>query len=158
MAIGLIVLASALYTILNPVNKNIALLALLLKLVEAALAAAIVLVSFIALLGLNEDAYATANTPEQLQIPVGIILNAHTVIFSIPMVFLGMDMMIFSYLFFKSKYIPRILAGFGIFSFALVFIHSAMLILAPEYAMTPINQAIFWAPSGLFEILIGIWL
>lgn len=158
MSIGLIVLALALYTILKPVNKNVALLALLLKLVEATIAAAIVLVSFIALQVLNGDAYVTVFTPEQLKIPIGLILNTHTAIFSVPMVFLGLDMMIFSYLFFKSKYIPRTIAGFGIFSFALIFIHSLMFMLAPKYAMMPINQIIFWAPSGLFEIIIGIWL
>ena len=160
MSIGLIVLALALYTILKPVNKDLALLALLLKLVEATMVAAIVLVNFIALqiLILNGETYLTAFTPEQLQAFVGLILNAHTTLYSIPMVFLGLDMMIFSYLFFKSKYIPKILAGFGILSFALIFIHALMYIIAPQYAMMPITQIIFWPPSGLFEIIIGIWL
>ena len=119
---------------------------------------AIVLVSFIALHILNGEAYLSAFTLEQLQVPVGLILNSHTTIYSIPMVFLGLDMIVFSYLFFKSKYIPKILAGFGILSFALIFIHALMYIIAPEYAMMPINQIIFWVPSGLFEIIIGIWL
>jgi len=158
MSVGLIVLGLALYIVLKPVNKNLALLALLLKLVEATMAAGIVLVSFIALQVLNGGAYITIFTPEQLQVPVGLILNVHTAVFSIPMVFLGLDMMIFSYLFFKSKYIPRILASFGILSFALIFIHALMFILAPNYATMPINQVIFWAPSGIFEIIIGIWL
>ena len=158
MSVGLIVLALALYIILKPVNKNLALLALSLKLAEATIAATIVLVSFIALQFLNEEAYVTATIPEHLQVPVGIILNSHTALYSIPMVFLGLDMMVFSYLFFKSKYIPGILAGFGILSFALIFIHAFMFILAPEYATMPINQIIFWGPSGLFEIIIGIWL
>ncbi|NPE30133.1 DUF4386 domain-containing protein [Methanococcoides sp. SA1] len=158
MSAGLIVLALALYIILKPVNKNLALLALLWKLVEATIAGAIVLVSFVALQFLNGDAYVAVFTPEQLQVPVGFLLNEHTALYSIPMVFLGMDMMVFSYLFFKSKYIPRVLASFGILSFALIFIHALMYILAPEYATMPINQVIFWAPSGLFEIIIGIWL
>jgi hypothetical protein len=158
MSAGLIVLALALYIILKPVNRNLALLALFLKLAEATITAAIVLVSFIALQVLNGDAYVTVFTPEQLQVPVGLILNAHFATYSIPMVFLGLDMMVFSYLFFKSKYIPRILAGFGILSFALIFIHALMFILAPKYATMPINQVMFWAPSGLFEIIIGIWL
>ncbi|MGB3094040.1 MAG: DUF4386 domain-containing protein [Candidatus Zixiibacteriota bacterium] len=158
MSVGLVVLALALYIILKPVNKNLALLALFLKLAEAIIAAVIVLVSFIALQVLKGDAYLTVFTPEQLQVPVGLILNAHFAIYSIPMVFLGLDMMVFSYLFFKSKYIPRILAGFGILSFALIFIHALMFILAPKYATMPINQIAFWAPSGLFEIIIGIWL
>ena len=158
MSVGLIVLALSLYIILKPVNKNLALLALLLKLVEATVVVAIVLVSFIALQILNGEAYLTAFTPEQLQVPVGLILNAHTTLYSIPMVFLGLDMMVFSYLFFKSKYIPKILAGFGILSFALIFIHALMYIIAPKYAAMPISQIIFYAPSGLFEIIIGIWL
>ncbi len=158
MSVGLVVLALALYIILKPVNKNLALLGLSLKLIEAAIVAVIVLVSFIALQILNGQAYLTAFTPEQLQVLVGFLLNKHTALYSIPMVFLGLDMMVFSYLFFKSRYIPRILAGFGILSFALIFIHALMFILAPEYAVMPINQIIFYAPSGLFEIIIGIWL
>jgi len=158
MSAGLIVLATALYIILKPVNKNLALLALLLKVVEASIVAVIVLVNFIALQILNGEAYLTVFTPEQLQAPIGFLLNKHTVLYSIPMVFLGLDMILFSYLFFKSKYIPKILAGFGIFSFVLIFIHSLMYILVPKYAAMLINQIIFYAPSGLFEIIIGIWL
>jgi len=158
MSFGLIVLAVALYKILKTINNSLALFALLLKVVEATIAVVIVLISFIALQILNGEIYLTAFTPEQLQVPAGLILNSHTALFSIPMVFLGLDMMVFSYLFFKSRFIPQILASFGIFSFALIFIHSLMFILTPEYAVMPINQIIFWAPSGLFEIVIGIWL
>ncbi|MEE9553958.1 MAG: DUF4386 domain-containing protein [candidate division Zixibacteria bacterium] len=158
MSIGLVVLALALYKILKSVNKNLALLALFLKLVEATIVAVIVLVSFIALQILNGEAYLTGFTPVQLKAPVGFLLNKHAVLYSVPMVFLGLDMMLFSYLFFKSKYIPKILAGFGILSFLLILIHALMYIIAPEYAAMLINQIIFYAPSGLFEIIIGIWL
>jgi len=158
MAIGLIILGLALYIILKPIGKSLALAALLIKLIEATMAATLVLVSFISLQFITGSAYLTAFTPEQLQAPVGFLLRQHTALFAIPMVFLGLDMMVFSYLFLKSKYIPRSLAGFGILSFALIFVHALMFILAPEYATMPINQIIFWAPSGLFEIIIGIWL
>ena len=158
MSVGLVVLAVALCTILKPVNKNLALLALSWKLVEAAMVAAIVLISFVALQFSNGGAYSTAFTPEQLQAPVGLVLNVHAVLYSIPMVFLGLDMMVFFYLFLKSKYIPRILAGFGILSFALILIHALMYIVAPRYAAMPVSQIVFWAPSGLFEIAVGIWL
>ncbi len=158
MSVGLIVLGWALYIMLRKVNKSLALLALLIKLAEAAIGAVIVLISFIALLVLNSETYLTAYTPEQLIIPIGFILNAHTTIWAIPMVILGLDMMLFSYLFFKSRYIPRLIAGFGILSFALVFIHALMYITAPQYAAKLIVQTIFWAPSGLFELIIGVWL
>jgi hypothetical protein len=158
MTVGLIVLGLALYILLKPVNKNFALVGLLLKLAEATIMAITVLVPFIALQVLNGDSHLPVFTEEQMQLPLGLIFNSHTAITSIPMVFLGVDMMIFSYLFLKSKYIPRVLAYFGILSFAFILIQSLMFMLAPVYAMMPINQIIFWAPSGLFEIIIGIWL
>ena len=158
LSVGLIVLGLALYVILKPINKKFALLGLLLKLIEATLMAVTVLVPYIALQILSGDEPSNAITQEQLQVPIGLIFNAHTAITSVPMVFLGLDMMIFTYLFLKSKYIPRILADFGILSFAFILIQSLMFLLVPEYAAKPINQIIFWVPSGLFEIIIGVWL
>lgn len=149
MSLALLVLGWALYRLLKPVNRNLALLGLLIKLVEATLMAVTVLIPFIAL---------QIETPEHLQTLIGIIFNSHTAITSIPMVFLGLDMMLFSYLFYKSSYVPGILAGFGILSFALILIHALMYILAPAYATMPLSQIIFWTPSGLFEMIIGSWL
>ena len=158
MSVGLVVLALALYRILRPVNKNLASFALSLKLAEAILVAVIVLLSFVALQISNGTASSTAFTPEQLQAPVGFLLNAHTALYSIPMVFLGLDLMVFFYLFLKSGYIPRILAGFGILSYALILIHALGNILAPAYATTQIAQIICYTPSCLAEVTIGLWL
>jgi len=158
MAIGLVVLGLALYVVLKSVNKHLALLALVLKLVEATLMGVTVLLPFIALESAQAAASATTLTQEQLQMPLGLLFNAHTAITAVPMVFLGLDMMLFCYLFLKSNYIPRLLAGFGILTFFLILVQSLLFILAPAYAEMPINQIIFWAPSGLFEIVIGLWL
>jgi hypothetical protein len=158
MSVGLMVLALALYIILKPVNKNLALLALLWKLAEAIIVAVIVLISFIALQISNGGAYLTAFTLEQLQAPVGFLLSEHTVLYSIPMVFLGLDLVIFFYLFFKSRYIPRILAGFGILSYALILIHAFVNILAPEYATMLIMEIICYTPSCFLELIAGVWL
>ena len=158
MAAGLIILGVSLYIILKKVNKSLAMLALFLKLAEATIVAVIVLVNFIALQILKGDAYLTVFSSEQLHAPLGLILNAHTTLYAIPMVFLGLDMMLFSYLFFRSKYIPKIIAGFGILSFFLIFIHALMYVIAPKYAAMMISQIIFYVPSGMFEIIIGIWL
>jgi hypothetical protein len=159
MSIGLIILGVILYSLLKSVNKIFSLLALSLKLVEAALAVTITLGSLVALLAIIEhDAYLTKFDQEPLLALAGFMLHNHTVLYAVPMVFLGLDMMLFSYLFLKSRYIPRLLAGFGIFSFALILIHAIMYLITPHYAAMPINQIIFWAPSGLFEIIIGLWL
>jgi len=158
LSLGLIVLASSLYTILKDVNRNLALLALLWKIMEATLVAVMVVVSFITLHILTNTATLTGLSLLQYLAPAGILLNQHTALYSILMVFLGFDMILFCYLFFKSLYIPRLLAGFGIISFLLILIHSFAYIVAPNFAVIPINQIIFWSPSGIFEIIIGFWL
>ena len=152
-----VVLALALYIILKSVNKNLALLALFLKLAEAILGAVIALGSFIALLILKGHAL-NAFEPGQIQALVGLFLNGRISISAIPMVFLGLNMMVFFYLLFKSKYVPGILAGFGILSYALIFIYALITILSPNYAAIMIIQIFCWAPSVLFELMIGLWL
>jgi len=62
------------------------------------------------------------------------------------------------YLLFKSKYVPGILACFGIFSYALIFIYALITILLPNYAAIMVIQIFCWAPSVLFELMIGLWL
>ena len=149
MSVGLVVLAVALYILLKQVNKTLALLAFSLKLIEATIVAVIVLVYYIALQFLNAG---------EMQASVGFLFNKHTALYSIAMVFLGLDLMIFFYLFFKSKYIPRILAGFGMLSYALIFIGALGNILAPDYATMQIIEIICYTPSCLLELIIGVWL
>jgi len=157
-----VVLALALYILLKPVNKNLALLALLLKLIEAIIGAVMVLVAFFALQMLNGITYLTVFKPEQLQDIVGLFLSVRSTGSTISMVFLGMNLIVFLYLLFKSKYVPGILAGFGILSYSLILVYSLANILVPQNAtvLTMVNtiSMIFFAPSILFELMIGIWL
>ncbi len=148
-----IVLALALFVTLKPVNKNLALLALSWKLAEAMIMSIIALLNFVSLQVLNGTTYLTVFEPEQLQAPVGFFLNMHDAIYSIPMIFLGLNLTLFSYLFFKSKYIPRIIAGLGILSYTLVFIFALVNILFPNFP-----AMIMVVPSIFFELIIGLWL
>jgi len=154
----IVVLALALYIILKSINKNLAMLALFLKLIEAMLWAVIALGHFIALLILNGQASLTAFEPEKIQAIVGLFLNIYIATTAVPGVFVGLNLMIFSYLLFKSKYIPSILAAFGVLSYVLVFIYDSLTILLPNYATIMIIQIICTTPIGIFQLIIGIWL
>ncbi len=158
MSVGLVLLAAALYTILKKVDRLLALLGLLLKLVEAGLVGANVLILFIAFQMLNGIESLTAFSLGQMQTPVGLLLNIHTALYSIPMVFLGLNMSVFFYLFLKSQYIPRILAVFGILSFVLILIHSLGNILAPHIASQLAFQTICFLPSCIAELVVSPWL
>jgi hypothetical protein len=158
MSVGLVVLAVALYSMLKTVNRHLALLALVLKVIEASLVAILVLLSLAALLMANGSVSLPVLTPEQSQLAVGFLLNTHTVLYAIPMVFLGVDMSIFCYLFLKSNYIPRPLAGFGILSFVLILIHALGYLIVPNIAGLQIAQMICYTPSGILELVLGTWL
>jgi hypothetical protein len=159
IAISTLILAWALYIMLKPINKNLALLALYLRLVEAILAVITVSFSFITLQILSGEANSTVIKPEQLQFIVGLFLNLHASSSTIPMVFTGTGSIIFFYLLFKSKYVPGILAGFGIFSYLslLIYILVKILVAQPTSGMSNI-ELICYLPSVLFELIIGFWL
>ncbi len=160
IAITGIILTVALYIIIRPVNRNIALVALCLKLADAVLAVVTVSVSFISLQMLTGEAYLTVVRPEQVQDFVGLFLSLHAAASTIPMVFTSLGFIFFFYLFLKSEYVPGILAGFGIFSYGLLLIYSFVNILGaiPASPLLGTFDIIIFAPSILFELAIGLWL
>lgn len=153
MYVLVVLLAWTLYIILKSVNKNLALLALLWRLGEAIIgASATVLSGLVPLLLLNNE--GTYDT-QQLQSLVGLFLDVRNVGLDVVLIFIGMGGTIFCYLFYKSHYVPRILAVWGILTYLI------MLILSFASILTPIPESIkliFYTPGGLFEITFGLWL
>jgi hypothetical protein len=156
ISMNVLVLSVALYVILKRVNRNLALLALSWRLVEAVLVGVATLGSLIALLLLNGTAYAEVFGAEHLQALAGIFIDSRDLVFSIIFTFLGLGSVIFCYLFFRSKYIPGILAAFGIFSYLLLLLYSFVTVLFPGYVA--VAQIVCFPPSCLFEAVIGPWL
>ncbi|MFA4907252.1 MAG: DUF4386 domain-containing protein [archaeon] len=151
-------LAVALYIMLKSVNKNLALLALFLKLTESILSAIIALGHTAALLMLTDKSSLSGLEPKQIQAFIGLFLNVHILVTAIPGIFLGLNLVIFLSLLYKSNYVPRWLSGFGVLSYTLIFIYDSSMILLPNFSTILIVQIIGWGPSILFEVLIGIWL
>jgi hypothetical protein len=153
-----IALSLALYAMLKHINKNLALLALILKLTEAILIAVIALGDFVALLVLNSHSSLTVFGPNQIPALIGLFVNIHISVTAIPMIFLGLNLMVFLYLLYRSHFVPKILAVFGIVSYALIFLYALITVLSPNYASILLIQTICWAPSCCFELMIGLWL
>ncbi len=156
------VLALALYRMLKPINRNLALLALCWKLMDAVIGTVNVLAAFMMLQMLNGKAFLTVFKPEQLQDIARLFFKLRSNGAAIVMLFLGLGFMAFFHLLFKSGYVPRLLAGFGVFSYFLIFVNSSADILLPRNAaaltmVSPVGM-IFMTPSILFELAIGFWL
>jgi hypothetical protein len=151
-----LVLSWALYVILKTVNKNLALLALVLRSGEAILGAAIALLSFIVLDLLNGQEHSVLFGTEQLQALVGVFLNVRTAGLDIVLLFIGVGGTIFCYLFLKSEYVPRILAAWGILTYLSMLILSLISILIPNHPV--MIETILYTLGGLFEIVFGLWI
>lgn len=153
LAIGLIILAYGLYLLLRNVNENIALIAFILKCVEAALMAVVTLVSFLAFqLILHSNSFEVFQ-PQQIKSIAGFLLNQHEELNSIPMILLGIEMVLFSILLLKSRLIPRWMSYFGIFSFSLIFIYGIL-----SVTTSAGNLSLLTLPSFIFELICGSWL
>jgi hypothetical protein len=70
-------------------------------------------------------------------------------------VLLGLGSAVFAWLFFRSRYIPRILAGWGVFASFLLSAYAFTVIVFPRAAAL---QIVPMLPMGIYEVGLGFWL
>ncbi len=155
MFAAVVLLSFTLYVILKTVDKNLALLALLWRMAEAVLGGVTVLLGLLAALLLNGKDTLTIFEPEQVQALVDLFLRARANGIDVAIFFVCLGTIVFGYLLYKSRFVPRILAAFGIASFVLMLVGSLSNILFPQYAEW---AEMGYGPGALFEIVIGLWL
>ena len=107
---SVVLLGLALYILLKPVDKNLALLALFWRFGEAFILGFNTLHSYIVLMLLGDVDYVTVFQTDQLHALVQLFIDAQGTELFIGITFLCLGSTVFNYLFFKSRYIPRILA------------------------------------------------
>jgi hypothetical protein len=154
MFLLVVILSLALYVILKTVNKNLALAALLFRFGETIIGAVVTVLSgLIPLLLLNSEAVFET---EQLQALVGLFLNLRIAGLDIVLIFVGLGGTVFCYLFFKSKYVPGILAAWGIFTYLSMLVLALINILLPN--RPEIIEIVLFALGTFFELIFGFWL
>lgn len=151
---GDIAMAVALYVVLRPVGRNLALLATFWRVAEAAVLGVITLNSLTMLLLLTDPRYASIFSVQQLQGLVWLFNDTHDAGYNIGLIFLSLGCIVFSWLLFKSRYIPRLLAGWGLLSYVVMLVGTIVTIVWPS---NPVG-ANFDTPAGLYEIVVGLWL
>jgi hypothetical protein len=154
---GLLALLAALYVVLKPVDRTLALLAAFLRLVYALMWVRMTLNLFDALRLLSGVDYLRAFEEERLQALARLSLSASLDEYYVGLLFWGLAATICSYLFFKSRYIPRALAAFGIIGSAWCVACTFVFIISPGFANV-VNLWWFDSPMTLFEIAASGWL
>lgn len=156
MYTSVVVLAWALYVLLKPANKNIALLALILRTAEAVLGCATVFAGFVVLDLLNSDGVSSVFGSDQVNALVALLLNLRVTGLDIVLIFVGLGGTLYCYLFYKTRYVPRILAIWGIYTYLSMILLAFISMLIPGHPV--ILDTVFYGPGGLFELIFGFWL
>ena len=82
--------------------------------------------------------------------------DTYALTFIVVAIFLGLGSTVFNYLLFKSRYIPKALAAWGIFSSLLLLVSQFAIIIFPEVEKTIIPAC--YGPIAIDEIALGFWL
>ena len=150
------VLAVALYVVLRPVNRNLALLAAVWRLVDCSILSVNMLNDFIVLRLVSGTDYLRVFDTKQLQALARLFYSVEASGFQIGFVFLGLGSTVFSVLWLKSRYIPRALAGWGIFASLVLAIVTLVILVFPT-----LGDAVgltYMAPMFFYEVGLGLWL
>ena len=155
--IGVVVLLSALYVVLGPVNRHLAVLATLLKLVYAVTAVlmALSLLTVVRLAG--DPAYGPALQAEPLQALVRLNSSATGEEYYVGLAFWASSATLIGWLWVKSRYVPVALAGFGLASSAWCAVCTFAYIINPAFSRV-VNLWWFDTPLALFDITLSFWL
>lgn len=150
-----IVLIWALYLLLKPINKKLALLAVFLRLLETASLAVGVIDELVTVRLLTHPDYLKALEPNQLYAFARVTMSTYGAGYSVGFTCLGLGSTVFSYLLLKSNYVPKALAGLGIFSSLLIGVGTFAVIIFPELRkLFPYG----YGPIGIYEVTLGFWL
>ena len=156
-SLDVVVLLAALYVILKPVNRVLALVGALFRLVFALLWLLTTLNLLGALRLLGNASYLQAFEVDRLQALARLHVAANFDAYYVGLPFFGLAATVCAYLFLKSKYIPKGLALFGVISSAWCVVCAFVYLLFPGFAK-PVDPYWFDSPMAIFELILSFWL
>jgi Domain of unknown function (DUF4386) len=152
-----IILITALYISLKPVNRSLALLAAFWGIVETSVLVIAVLSDLDVLRVLSGASYLGVFEANRLQALARLSVGAHGAAYNVGLVFAGLRSAVFCYLWFQSRFIPRSLATLGLFASFLLAACTFTFIIFPE-ARNVITISYYGGPIFIFELAMGFWL
>lgn len=154
---SVIVLLATLYMILRPVNRTLALVGALFRLVFAILWLLATLNLLGALRLLGSAPYLQMFEADRLQALARLSVAANFDDYYVGLPFFGLAATVCAYLWLKSGYIPRGLAMFGVISSAWCVICAFVFLIFPHFNKV-VNDYWFDSPMAIFELVLSCWL
>jgi len=156
-SLGVIVLLTALYVILKPINPGLALIGALFRLVFALLWLLAPLNLLGALRLLSNASYLQVFEPDRLQALARLHIGANFDAYYVGLPFFGLAATVCAWLWLKSNYIPRGLSIFGVIASAWCVLCAVVYLIFPDFNKI-VNDYIFDSPMALFELAVSFWL
>jgi len=154
---SVIVLLAALYVILKPVNRGLALVGALFRFVFASLWLLTTLNLLSAMRLLGSASYLQVFEADRLQALARLSLAANFDDYYVGLPFFGLAATVCAYLWLKSNYIPKGLAVFGVISSAWCVICAFVFLIFPQFNKI-VNDYWFDSPMAIFEMAVSFWL
>ncbi len=155
--ITLIVMFTSLYVVLKPVNKNLALASAFFRLLYALMWGLMAINTLAAIRLLGNTGYLPVFETNQLQTLSRLHLSSSWDAYYVGLPFWGLASSVCSYLWLRSRYIPRALAIFGIISSVWCVFCGFAYLISPDFGKT-VHLALFDVPLTIFELTLGFWL
>jgi hypothetical protein len=149
-----VLLVTALYVVLERVNRRLALLATFFRLMETTILIVATLNDFYVLRLLSGASYLTTVNPDALAALARVSIGAHGSAYGVGLLLFGFGSSVFCYLWLKSGYIPKGLAVWGLVASAWIGVCAFAFIVFPELEKV-ITIGYFGGPIFLFELAIG---
>jgi hypothetical protein len=151
-----VVLALALYALLKPINATLALLGAFWRIANATVLGVGIIVSLVALRVLDGTHDPTAFQTDQMQVLARQLLDLHGAGMLVGLIFFGLGAATHSYLFWKSRYIPRFLSGSYFVVTVLIVVCCFAIILIPS--LGALIDPWFVLPDFVVELAVALWL
>lgn len=149
-----IALCALVYTLVRPVNKTLALIAVFARLAMTIIQGLNLLNHFVVMSLLSGSGSVAALAPPQLHALVSLFLGAHEAGVLIWGMFFGLHLLVLGYLVYRSGYLPKVIGGL------LVFVGLVYLTQSFGNILLPNAKAVFTAMGslGFLEIAFPVWL
>jgi len=155
-AVGAMVLLTALYVVLRPISRGLALFAAFSRLVYAFMWF-VMLFDFFGALRVMGSGYLQVFESSRLQAWAGLQLASGFDAYYLGLTCYGLGSVVFSYLWFKSRYIPRTLSALGVLSSLFEGGCAFAYLIFPSFGkIVSVNW--YELPMGLFELALSFWI
>jgi len=152
---GVAVLVWALFLLLREIDSHLAVLALVFRTIELGVHFSSMAFGMVGMSLLAGGEYTAGFTAPQLHSMVGMVLRGQMAGLGIGFIPLGVGSAIFALLLFRSGYVPKILAAWGVFASILLASYSFGVVISPD---TSDYFYVGMLPMFIYEVSLGFWL